>query len=207
MVKGSALTIVRSLGQAFDVCHKLNPRPKKKKSSKESSPETESSIVNEKEDLSTTDKKPEENGVPEENKPPAQNAKSAWKQFEDSTEKPSGVSNENTPLGDLVHLSYDPFMVPGQSNQSKLPNGGNTIDPFQPTPGNIPPMLTVGNTSMALPDFPEGIDPAIASANVPPAHMALLGRPRPRPTSAGHNQVGSIKGDSIWLFLDDYYKE
>jgi len=184
LVQGAALTIVRSLGQAFDVCHKLNPRPKKKKSSKDSSPETESSTTNEKEDLSKTssNKTPEENSISEENKPPAQGVKSAWKQFEDSTEKPSDVGSENVPLGGLMQLNYDPFM---QST------------------GTLPPMLTVGNTSMALPDFPEGVDPTIASANVPPAHMALLGRPRPRPTSAGHNQVkGGIK-KCLSLFWDN----
>ncbi len=180
---------MRSLGQAFDVCHKLNPRPKKKKDSKDSSPETDSSTANEKE--AGTEKKPEENGIPEESDPQGQGVQSAWKQFEDSTEKPK--TNEG--LGDLLQLNYDPFQMPGtlppQSNPNgKIANGGSSVDPFQPPGvGGAYPMLTVGNTSMSLPDFPDGVDPVVASAAVPPPHMALLGRPRPRPTSAGHNQV------------------
>ena len=121
---------------------------------------------------------------------------SGWKQFEDSTEKPSGMK-DNGVMGDLMQLNFDPFIAPGslpQSTQTNLANG-RSVDPFQP-PGVVGgyPMLTVGNMSTVLPDYPDGVDPTVASAGVLPPHVALLGRPRPRPTSTGHNQVDVYSG-------------
>lgn len=188
---------MRSLGQAFDVCHKLNPRPqKKKKTSKETTPDTESSSANDKEESPSTEKKLEENGIQDESKPTGE----AWKKFEDSTEKPSEVKG-NGVMEDLMQLNFDPFITPGNLPQSTQMANGSSTDPFQPhgvAGGMGYPMLTVGNMSTTLPDFPDGVDPALASANVLPPHMALLGRPRPRPTSAGHNQVGGAGFRILW---------
>ncbi len=84
--------------------------------------------------------------------------------------------------------------VPGSFNFSTPVANGNplSMDPFQPLsmPGEVGavayPPLTVSNLSASLPDFPDDMDPASASANVLPPHTA---RPRPRPSLSGQQQV------------------
>ena len=201
---------MRSLGQAFDVCHKLNPKPQKKKKGAESSADaadtpTEGQEAEEgeenggevtKEDLGTSQ--------------PSGNVPASWKQFNTNldsalaTSEPGGgvVADDKTIADlnkDLMQLNFDPFSVP-VSNGNPL-----SMDPFQPLQpphggdaGAVAyPPLTVSNTSTGLPDFPDGVDPATASANVPPPHMALLGRPRPRASVSGQQQVRGA-GESVW---------
>ena len=219
--QGLALTIVRSLGQAFDVCHRLNPKPKKKKDTEESGADAEADKEGGakeggggdteeealKEDVNSTTQSPDT--VP-----------SNWKQFNTDldTALESGLGGVGGAGGsggggvavgdkaiaelnkDLMQLNFDPFSAP-------LANGNPLgMDPFQPggQPGGVGggggatgavayPPLTVSNLSTSLPDFPDGVDPATASANVPPPHMALLSRPRPRPSVTGQQQVGTVQ--------------
>ncbi len=218
-MQGLALTIVRSLGQAFDVCHRLNPKPKKKKEETEESGggdaqadkeggakegggrDAEEEVV--KEDLGSAIQSPENTSVP-----------SNWKQFNtdldtalESGNKVEGAGEGGGVIGDkeianlnkdLMQLNFDPFSIPLANGN---PLGG--MDPFQPGGGQLGgvgagggatgavvyPPLTVSNLSTSLPDFPDGVDAATASANVPPPHMAILGRPRPRPSLSGQQQV------------------
>lgn len=198
---------MRSLGQAFDVCHKLNPKPKKKKGVESPSSETAESPKEEKEggggeadeikkeDLGSTQSP---NSVP-----------STWKQF--NTDLDSALGNtDNAGEGgrdddkeiadinkDLMQLNFDPFNMP---LSMPVANGNPlSMDPFQPALGAggdagavAYPPLTVSNLSTSLPDFPDGVDPATASANVLPPHAGLLGRPRPRPNISGQQQVSGV---------------
>ncbi|XP_064390246.1 carboxyl-terminal PDZ ligand of neuronal nitric oxide synthase protein-like isoform X2 [Halichondria panicea] len=149
--KKMALHMVRSLGQAFDVCHKLNPKPKKKKE----------------------DETPDEDVEGEDPPPPPEGevAKTpdTWKQFSTdldiAMDKLSVQEKQEETNRDLTaELDFDPFASPP-------PPGilGNGLDPFQPP--LVHPPLAVGNTS-SLPYFPEGVDPA--TVTIPPAHLHLL---------------------------------
>jgi hypothetical protein len=196
-LQGLALTIVRSLGQAFDVCHKLNPKPKKKKGVESPAPESpkdekegtkeEGDEELKKEDLGSSQTP---SGVP-----------SSWKQF--NTDLETALDDGSNDVGkendkeiedlnkDLMQLNFDPFSAP---LSMPVANGNPlNMDPFQPPSGDAGavayPPLTVSNLSTSLPDFPDGVDPATASANVIPAHSALLVRPRPRPSLSGQQQV------------------
>ena len=130
---------------------------------------------------------------------------SSWKQFNTDLDTAlenggSGTAVAETDKAmedlnkDLMQLNFDPFS--GPITMAPVPNGNPmSMDPFQPalSGGGVGavayPPLTVSNLSTSLPDFPDGVDPATASANVPPPHMAILGRPRPRPSLSGQ-QVG-----------------
>lgn len=154
-----ALHIVRSLGQAFDVCHKLNPKPKKKKESESTEEDSAPAVTGEGESQNN-----EEGDQEEVAKTP-----DTWKQFSTDLDSAMGkltVSEETTLT---TELDFDPFATPPPPITSAL---GNGVDPFQP-PVTHPP-LAVGN-STTLPDFPTGVDPS--TVTVPPAHMHLLTGP------------------------------
>ena len=188
-----ALHVVRSLGQAFDICHKLNPKPVKKKEEAEGG-------ENEKgEDKEDDDN--EEGETKKEGDVPAH-----WKTFNTdlddalgkmSLEEGEGEGKEK-PAGsdDLLGLNFDPFATPAAAASAFTPNG-SLVDPFQSsftTPLNgdasavAHPPLTVSNLSTNLPDFPDGVDPS--SISVPPPHMAYfaMGGQRP-PGFTGGQQV------------------
>ena len=185
------------------MCHRLNPKPQKKK--KETESETEPSA--DKEGGGAKDGDADEESMKEDLGTPGQSVPSDWKQFNTDldTALESGSAGGVVKGGvgereiadlnkDLMQLNFDPFSAP-MANGAPL-----SMDPFQPMGGQAVsgtsgavayPPLTVSNLSTSLPDFPDGVDPATAAAGVPPPHMAILGRPRPRPSISGQQQVCS----------------
>ena len=191
-----ALHVVRSLGQAFDICHKLNPKPTKKKE------EGEGEKAKAKDEEETA-----EGNEGGETKSPT-NVPSHWKTFntdvDSAMEKMSlegggeGAGKEKPASSeDLMGLTFDPFATPAAPTDAFTPNG-SLVDPFQSsfTSGGDSsavayPPLTVSNLSTNLPDFPDGVDPA--SITVPPPHMAYfaIGGQRPPGFAGGGQQVCS----------------
>ena len=169
-----ALHVVRSLGQAFDICHKLNPKPVKKK---EEEPEKENN--EEGEGANEGGEAKTSTGVPPH-----------WKTFNTdldtaiekmNLEEEGGASDKPSGNDDLLQMNFDPFTAaPADPGNAFTPNG-SLVDPFQSSFASTLtgdestiayPPLTVSNLSTNLPDFPEGVDPA--SINVPPPHMAYF---------------------------------
>lgn len=187
-----ALHIVRSLGQAFDVCHKLNPRPKKKTKDEEKDEEKEK-----KEEEAKADEGGEEQPVK------SLGVRPEWKQFNTDLDAAmekmtvNGGQTQSQDIGkDLMSLTFDPFAAP-QKGDAFAPNGTlGTTDPFQPNqaPPIAYPPLTVSNLSTSLPDFPDGVDPS--SISVPPAHLAYLSGPRP---AGANQQVCDCKGCRVCM--------
>ena len=210
-----ALHVVRSLGQAFDICHKLNPKAAKKKEGEGEKAKTDSEEAAAEGEEGGEAKTP--TGVP-----------SHWKTFntdvESGMEKMSlegggeggggegGDKGKDKPSGsdDLLGLTFDPFAIPAAPADAFTPNG-SFADPFQSSftgsggdsAAVAYPPLTVSNLSTNLPDFPDGVDPA--SITVPPPHMAYFAiggqRPPGFPATAagGGQQVGS---DSYIIYLE-----
>lgn len=191
-----ALHVVRSLGQAFDICHKLNPKPSKKKEEKEGEDQAKEE-GEEAEGSSEEGAAKTSTGVP-----------SHWKTFNtdiddameklnlEGGEKHEGEKEKPAGSDDLLGLNFDPFATPAVPASTFTPNG-SLADPFQTSftssmAGDSSavayPPLTVSNLSTNLPDFPDGIDPA--TVTVPPPHMAYfaIGGQRP-PGFAGGQQV------------------
>ena len=131
--------------------------------------------------------------------PPEETTPSSWKKFNTDLDSAlenggGGVQTDRAMADlnkDLMQLNFDPFSAP--LNLPVANGNPANMDPFQP--GGVGavayPPLTVSNLSTSLPDFPDGVDAATASANVPPPHMAILGRPRPRPSLSGQ-QVSTV---------------
>ena len=185
-----ALHVVRSLGQAFDICHKLNPKPVKKKEEdgeKKAEGEEEAAEGQEGGD----NKSPM--GVP-----------AHWKTFNTDIDtamakmslEGEGGAGKDKPAGsdDLLGLTFDPFAIPAAPADAFTPNG-SLIDPFQSSftsdsSAVAHPPLTVSNLSTNLPDFPDGVDPA--TITVPPPHMAYFAMGGQRPPGLTGGQKVSV---------------
>ena len=170
VLQNMALHIVRSLGQAFDVCHRLNPRPKK---TKKEEGEEGKKVEGENEEVVTE-----------------------GKGDQDSSELVSGVKDislseggekqrEPTQQNDLIGLDFDPFSFnfEAPAGSGTLPNGApqagfNTS--FTGSEGGVPPTtfppLMVGNNPSGFPELPLGDSAA-------QKQLQLTGRPRPRPAN------------------------
>ena len=203
-----ALHIVRSLGQAFDVCHKLNPKPaKNKKKEEEEKAAAEEGVeqgIGETKEAEATPAQPADGPAKEVNT----DLDAAVQKMTLENGEPKALPTTERQLNkDLISLQFDPFAMtstpyPNPNNAflaMPVPNGDATamnFDPFQfnftPQPdGNFatssipPPPLMMTNTSTTLPDLPEEGDVS-QFASVPPPHLAYISRPRPRPGTHHH---------------------
>ena len=164
-----ALHIVRSLGQAFDVCHRLNPRPKKaKKEDGEESGEKDNGEEGE-----------VKNGEGEEQK----ETDEANISVELGTElgrdaKPQQQKDVHKDLGAPVQAATLPNGAPQMAFESNFTTGEGGGGRGGGPGGALPPFLVSKNSTSGLPDLPEG------SGGLPPA-----GRPRPRPSTTHQQQV------------------
>jgi len=211
-----ALHIVRSLGQAFDVCHKLNPKPaknkKKEEGEKEAAEEGEEQVTQETKEAEATPAQPADG--------PANDAKevntdldAAVRNMTLENGEPKALPTEMQLNKDLISLQFDPFAMtstpyPNPNNAflaTSVPNGDTmamNFDPFQSnftprpsenfaTPSIPPPPLMMTNTSTILPDLPEEGDIS-QLASIPPPHLAYISRPRPRPGTHHVRNVASF---------------
>lgn len=167
-----ALHIVRSLGQAFDVCHRLNPRPKKTKKEVETG-EGEGEKEEEEEAGAIEDNEEKSGPV---------NGQEVSEGKQQPTQPQTAVQN------DLMGLDFDPFSFnyEAPAGAGMLPNGapqmafessftsGGEADGFPPT--TFPPLMVSSNPS-GLPELPMGTSAA-------QTQLQLTARPRPRPATA-----------------------
>ena len=171
-----ALHIVRSLGQAFDVCHRLNPRPKKTKEGEEGEGEGE--------------KKAEEGeGTADNGDEKAELGDNLSVGLKEISLEEGGKKTELAPQNDLIGLDFDPFVfnfeTPG--GVGATPNGApqNGFDSSFPRGGGeaagFPPLM-VSNNPSGLPELPAGSTSA-------QTQLQLMGRPRPRPAGSSNQQV------------------
>lgn len=179
-----ALHVVRSLGQAFDVCHRLNPRPKKTKKEAET-------------EEGEGEKKAKENGETEDKEEKMVNGTDISQEVsltEEGKQK-EAQQPQTTAQDDLIGLDFDPFSFnfEAQAGVGMLPNGAPQT-PFESSfttgqaaggvpPTTFPPLMVTNNPS-GLPDLPEGN----AAAQ---KQLQLSGRPRPRPATT-NQQVSTV---------------
>ncbi len=203
-LQSAALHIVRSLGQAFDVCHRLNPKSKKPKEKKVGEEKAAEGENDKPADGAEEEGKGKEGdtaapATAEDGSGEANTGLEAAVQklnLENGTMTKSGPPTEMDMSKDLMSLQFDPFTfgttTPAQNPnnaflaQSGFPNGApfGALDPFQSpyfTSAVPRPPLTVSNTSTSLPDFPDGAEGDLSQITIPPPHAHLAYRPRPRP--------------------------
>ena len=183
-----ALHIVRSLGQAFDVCHRLNPRPKKVKKEGEEGGEGENGTGGEEGGGEKEGNEGEKGGGAIEGVELGSDLTAALKD-ESGTQASAQQQQQQQMSNDLMGLDFDPFNFNFEAPEGAagaLPNGGVQLMAFESnfksgsgtgaSPTAFPPLM-VSNVPSGLPELPEGNGPA-------QAQMHLAGRPRPRPATS-----------------------
>lgn len=180
VVQNMALHVVRSLGQAFDVCHRLNPRSKKPK--KEDGEEGEGEEGEE-------GTKGEGEGQNDQNET-TNGALEIGDILKDvSLNEGGSKQKEPTPQVDLIGLDFDPFSFNFEtpSGGGEMPPNGAPLTAFdssfagQSAPTQFPPLM-VSNNPSGFPDLPVGSTAA-------QTQLQLSGRPRPRPATTANQRV------------------